>query len=293
MILITGGTGKVGRELVRQLSTVGVSARVLVRTERSARSIRDIGLEAILGDLTDPRSIQGALRGVKKAFLLAPPSQTETDLKCRFIAAAKEAGVHQVVMVTAAGNTHYSPVFQARQHARAEDCLKTSGLCFAILQPTFFMQNFIAQAEGIRSQGAIYGNFGEGKIAFVDAGDIASVARSCLTEDGHDRETYVVTGAESLTHTMVVEKLSAALGKEIRYVDLPPEQSIRGMISMGYPEWLAADLARLAQNVAAGLFAMTTDVVERITRRPPIPFDQFLQNNLTAFASVASGGSLS
>ena len=292
MILITGGTGKVGRELVRQLSTVGVSARVLVRTETSARSIRDIGLEAILGDLTDPRSIQEALRGVEKAFLLAPPSQTETGLKCRFIAAAKEAGVRQVVMLTAAGNTHYSPVFQARQHARAEDCLKTSGLHFAILQPTFFMQNFIAQAEGIRSQRAIYGNFGEGKIAFVDARDIAAVAKSCLTEDGHDRETYAVTGAEGLTHKMVVEKLSTTLGKVIRYIDLPPEQSIRGMNSMGYPEWLARDLARLAQNVAAGLFAMTTDVVERITKRSPIRFDQFLQDNLSAFASVASGGSL-
>ena len=292
MILITGGTGKVGQELVRQLSKVGVSARVLVRTETSAGSIRDLGLDAVLGDLTDPRSVREALRGVEKAFLLAPPSQTETDLKCRFIAAAKEAGVRQVVMVTAAGNTHYSPVFQARQHARAEDCLKTSGLHFAIVQPTFFMQNFITQAEGIQSQGAVYGNFGDGQISFVDTRDIAAVAGCCLTEDGHDRETYVLTGPEGLTHRMVVEKLSAALGRKVRYIDLSAEQSISGMTSMGYPEWLAADLARLAQNVAAGLFAMTTDVVERITKRPPIRFDQFLQDNLSAFAPVASGGSL-
>jgi len=284
MILVTGGTGKIGRELVRQLSAAGIPARVLARSSAAAQTIRQFGLEPVHVDLTDIRSIQESLKGMEKVFLLAPPSQSETDLKSRIIAASKEAGVRQVVMITAAGNTHYSPVFQARQHAQAEDCLKTSGLRFTILQPTFFMQNFIKQAEAIRSQGAIYGNYGEGKTAFVDARDIARVAMACLTEDTHSGKTYVVTGEERLTYTEVAGKLSTVVGKEIRYVNLTPEQAIEGMKAVGLPEWLASDLARLSQNVAAGLFAMTTDVVEGVTKKRPVHFDQFLKDNRSAFA---------
>src|SRR5262249_44771064 len=114
--------------------------------------------------------------------------------------------------------------------------------------------------------------------------DIAAVSVACLAEDGHEGRTYVLTGAKAITHAEAAEKLSALLMRRIAYVDIPPPHLVQGLKSAGYPEWLASDLAKLGEQIAAGDFEHTTDVVRAVAKKNPITFDEFIRDNASSFA---------
>jgi uncharacterized protein YbjT (DUF2867 family) len=236
------------------------------------------------GDFTQVSTLDNAFKGADKLFLLtsgSSPDRWAAD-EIAVIEAAKKADVKKVVLLSAVGSTADSPISLAREHAKVEEHLKKSGLAYTILQPGGFMQNFLNQTATIK-QGAIYGNFKEGKMAFVDARDIASVAVAALTNPGHDGQTYVITGGEPLSYGQVAAKLSHATGKTVKYVDLPTDAAVKGMMGAGMPEWLSKDLAKLGEAVAAGYTGHTSDVVEKVVHRKPITLDQFLKDNVEAF----------
>lgn len=282
-ILIIGGTGKVGSALVQQLAQKKIKARVLLRNNNKVNQIENLGMTTAMGDVTNIASIAAAMKGIEKLFLLVSPNPDEAKIKSAIIEEAKKAGIKHIVMLSGAGANNNSAISQAQQHAKAEDYLKASGLDFTILQPYFFMQNFINQAVAIKSQGAIYGNYGEGKLAIVDARDIAAVATACLTENGHNNQTYIITGGEAITNADAAKIVSDIIGKNVNYVDMPSEQLKGSLTNMGYPEWLANDLVMLGENISAGEFSKTTDTVERIAHKNPISFSEFIRDNANVF----------
>ena len=284
MILVIGGTGKVGSELLKQLSQAGVKARVLVRSAQKSETVKKLGHEPVEGDFTKVATLDNALKGVEKLFLLtsgSSPDRWAAD-EIAVIDAAKKAGVKKVVLLSAVGSALDAPISIAREHAKTEEHLKKSGLAYTILQPGGFMQNFLNQTATIK-QGAIYGNYKNGKMAFVDARDIATVAVAALTNPGHDGQTYVITGGEALSYDDVASKLSRATGKTVNYVDIPTDAAVKGMVGAGMPEWLSKDLAKLGEAIAAGYTGHTTDTVEKIAHKKPITLDQFLKDNVEAF----------
>jgi uncharacterized protein YbjT (DUF2867 family) len=105
-----------------------------------------------------------------------------------------------------------------------------------------------------------------------------------LTGAGHEGNTYVITGPESLSYHEVADKLSAVLGRSIRYVDVSPEAALDSMLKAGMPEWNARAVTELYGVFAAGQAAETTNTIERITGRGPISFDQFARDHAAAFA---------
>ena len=221
MILVIGGTGMVGKEVVKQLAQKKAKARILVRSAQKEAEVKNLGFETAQGDVTQIGTIEAALKGVERLFLLTPASPNQSAQEIAVIDAAKKAGVKQVVLLSAVGVSVDSPITLARNHAKTEEHLKKSGLGWTILQPHSFMQNLLNQAGGIKSQGALYGNFKDGKVAMVDARDIAAVAVAALTEPGHEGQTYVITGGEAVNYAQVAEKLSAVSGKKVNYVDVP------------------------------------------------------------------------
>jgi uncharacterized protein YbjT (DUF2867 family) len=115
--------------------------------------------------------------------------------------------------------------------------------------------------------------------------DIAAVAARTLTEEGHEGQTYVLTGPEALSYNDVAAKLSEATGREITYVAITPEQFREGALAAGLPEWLVGALERLNENLAAGRSAEVTDDVRKVAGREPIKFDQFARDYAQAFKS--------
>jgi uncharacterized protein YbjT (DUF2867 family) len=120
-----------------------------------------------------------------------------------------------------------------RWHAEAEKELENSGLAFTHLQPNQFMQVYLRLKDTIASQGKFYAASKDSRVSPVEVRDIAAVAVAVLTGAGHEGQTYVITGPEALTYADVAEKLSAAVGKNVTYVDVPLEKANRR-------SWMAA-----------------------------------------------------
>jgi uncharacterized protein YbjT (DUF2867 family) len=280
MILVLGATGTVGRALVRRLSSRGVPFRALVRSEASGEAL---GCAYVVGDLDEPASIARALDGVERLFLNGSPGPAMARQQISAIDAARAAGVAHVVKLSTRGADANAVVATARSHAEIEAHLKASGFAWTILQPGFFMQNFLRHADGIKREGKFFGAFGDGRIAFLDVEDIAAVAAVALTSDDYQGKTLVLTGGELLTHAEAAARLTETLGKPIAYVDLPAEQIVAFMIRNGTPPELARGLGAMMTAMATGAAAITTDAVLDVTGAPPRTFVQFLDANLDAF----------
>lgn len=284
MILITGATGTVGREVVSELQRLGAApVRALVRDASRASFIRDAGFETVEGDFDRPETLDAALEGVETALLLTPPSPHTYEHQRDFVEAAKRAGVRRVVKVSAVGADVDAPEGFGKWHGQAEEFLKASGLGWTILRPNFFMQNLLGQAHAIATQGAIYQPGGDARASLIDARDIASVAARALTGEGHEGKTYTLTGSEALSYADAAAKISEATGRPVRYVALTPEQFREGALAQGLPEWLVSALERLNELFISGDAAEVTEDVRRVGGKEPTTFDEFARDHASSF----------
>lgn len=284
-ILVTGATGNIGSQVVKQLVAKGVPVRAFVRSREKAAALEGPGVEIALGDLGQPKTIGTALKGIEKVFLLSPGGPRQVEWQGNVVEAAQRAGVKHIVKVAALGTAPDSPLSLARWHAQTEKQIEESGLAYTHLHPHSFMQNFVGMAPMI-AQGNLYAPMKDGKISLVDVRDIAAVTVATLTEEGHEGKTYDITGPEALSYAEIAQKLSAVIGKEVTYVDILPEIARQGMLDMGFPEWLADDFIKLYEVFSAGYAAEISPVVAEVAKKAPITFDQFARD----YARVFKGG---
>ena len=282
MILITGATGNIGGEVVRLLLSKGVQVRALVRDTKKAEALAQSGVELAQGDFDNPASLDAALKGVDSAFLLSPSMPQQVEQQNAFVDAAQRAGVRHIVKLSGAGASENNPQQFARWHWQVEQHIRQSGIQFTIVQPVYFMQNFLGKdtAQMIATQGRFAAPIDPNlKFNVVNSHDIAAVVASVLTETGHEGKTYVVTGPELLSSNEHAEKFSAALGKPVSFVSVPAEAFKNILLGAGQPQWLASSVVELFEN----LDTYVTNTVTEIAKKEPITFDQFIKDNLDAF----------
>jgi uncharacterized protein YbjT (DUF2867 family) len=171
--------------------------------------------------------------------------------------------------------SHEAPARNSRQHAEIEDELISSGLQYTFLRPQSFMQNTLMAAPTIASEGRTYQPFKDGRLGMVDARDIGEVAAKVLTEEGHEGETYTLTGPAAISFYDVAEILSEVLGKEVSYINIPLETAKEAMLGMGVPEWRAEVLIEYAKAHSEGYSDWTTDDFERLTGHPATSYKKF------------------
>ncbi len=283
-ILVTGATGTVGSFLVRKLGAAGVAARALVRGREKAEAVEKLGLEAAVGDLSRPETLEPALAGVEKVFLLSAPEERQAELQNNLVRAAKEAGVRHVVKLSAIGvGGPLDAISLGRVHRETEEEIERSGMAYTHLRPNGFMQNSFMFAATIKSQGTFYAPFGDAKVSYVDARDVAAVAYHALTEDGHEGKAYEITGPQALSYHDVARELAAALGREVKYVEIPVEAARAAMVGMGMQEWTADTLVELFNFYKDGRADQVRDTVREITGRDPIAFAQFAKDFAQVF----------
>ena len=198
MILVTGGTGLIGGEVLRRLSGAGVPARALTRNLKRAHTMP--GVAWVAGDLGKPESLPAAFDGATTLFLLTHYLEDMVELQHNAIAAARDAGVTHVVKVSAFAASDHSKAPIGRWHYQVEKELEESGLAWTFLRPHHFMQNLLAQAEYVKKDGAIYSPSGDGKIPYVDGRDVGTAAAVTLTTPGHVGKKYVLTGSEAISY---------------------------------------------------------------------------------------------
>src|ERR1700686_1210398 len=288
MILVTGATGLNGRELLRLLSGRGVGVRALVRNPAKAEAIVALTHVGIVqGDMARPATLVTALRGIDRAMLISSSDPMMLDVQSNFIDAAKKAGVKHVVKLSGIMPELDSAFRFARMHGEIEKRLEASGMAFTHLRAGEFMPAYFRQVPNITAKGAMFLPMEEARIASIDVGDITEIAARVLTGSGHEGKTYPLTGPEALTMTEVAAKLSAATGKPIRYVNVPPEDARQAQLAAGMPPYLVDALFELFAERRHGKESKVWPDAAVLLGRPPTTFDEFASRNAAMFRGEA------
>ncbi len=243
-ILVTGGTGKVGRETVQRLLRRGESVRVLTRNKEA--KLPD-GAEAALGNLLDPDSVRSALNGVDKLFLLVGNAVDELTQALLTLAAARQAKVKHITYLSVYQAERFPDVPHFIGKHTVETSLRAFDTPFTILRPGYFFQND-AGLKSVLTRAGLYPNpIGTAGIAAIDVRDIADAAVVSLTTDGHNGKTYNLVGPDALSGPSAAAGWSKVLNMQIRYVDLPME-AFEEQLRQLLPTWHAMDLRLMFQG---------------------------------------------
>jgi uncharacterized protein YbjT (DUF2867 family) len=286
-ILITGATGTVGSEVVKQLSARGeniiVKAAARSATDNTFENLNRV--QVVQLDYDKPDSLAVALKGVDKLFLLTPFQSNMVDLTSNLVSEAKKAKVKYIAKQSVMGADAEPGITPGRLHRQAEKIIEESGIPFTFLRPNFFMQNFVNYySNSIRSQGAFYMPAGDAKVSFVDVRDIAAVAVKSLINDNQQKgRTYNITGGEALSYGQAAEILSKLVGKKINYVNVTDQDARNGMKDMNMDEWTIKSMIELFEITRAGYVSEISPIVEQVTGNKPITFSQFAKDYAGAF----------
>lgn len=284
MILVTGATGVNGSALVQRLSANGVAVRALVRNPAKAEALATLPhVKIVQGDMARPETLAAALGDVDRAMLISSSDPVMLEVQSNFIDAAKKAGVRHVVKLSGIMPELDSAFRFARMHGEIEKRLEASGMAFTHLRAGEFMTAYFRQAPSIAAKGAMFLPMADAKIASIDVEDIAEIAAAILTGAGHEGKTYPLTGPDALTMTDVAEKLSAATGKAIRYVNVPPEDARKAQLAGGMPPYLADALFELFAERRNGKESRVWPDAGVLLGRRPTSFDEFATRNAAIF----------
>jgi len=250
MILVTGANGTTGSQVTRQLATTGRLVRAMVRKVENAEALPKTGVEVVVGSFSDSKSLDSAMNGADAVFMTSFENPDQLALQGNVIAAARRAGVKTVVRLSAATADPDSENLPISNHGKGDRQLARSGLGYVLIRPQWFNQNFLTDCPG----GVIRLPAGNARLPFVDVRDIAAVTVKALTEPGHDGQTYVLTGPDSLNHAEVAAILSEATGKRFVYEDVSPEIYRRDLLDQGASEYYADLVTNLFSLVRSRAF---------------------------------------
>jgi uncharacterized protein YbjT (DUF2867 family) len=293
-ILVSGATGTVGSEVVKQLSSFSnVNIKV---GARSVEKIKDLEsgnkVKGVHIDYDKPESLKEALKNIDKLFLLAPAVPNAQELESNLVNEAKKAGLRYIVKQSVMGADEDADVEIMRQHRKAEKIIEESGIPYTFLRPNEFMQNFINfHGHSIKNNNAFYLPQENAKVSVVDVRDIAAVAVKALTENGNNNnknnnnknKKYLITGPEALSYHQMAEILSNATGKKISYVSVSEEEARAGMKEMGMDDWLINTLLELSNYFKKGHASQVSSAVEEVTGKKPVSFSQFANDYAQLF----------
>jgi uncharacterized protein YbjT (DUF2867 family) len=279
MILVTGATGTVGSGVLTGLVEHGEQVRGVSR--RPAGPAHG-GVEWFAGDLSDAATLGGLADGADAVFLVTSGEDGPNQAR-NVLARAEQAGVRQIVGLSALSVGHGAADPISTWHRAAEETLQAGPIPWCILRPGGFMSNTLAWADSIRHAGSVYAPFADGRTAVIDPGDISACAVSCLLEPGHAGQAYELTGPESLSIGEQVKIIGKVIGRELADVEVPPEAARQAMVDAGMPP-AAADAVLGTLEAARSDFAGTvTGTVPEITGRPATSFEDWVSAHQASF----------
>lgn len=274
--LVIGATGTTGSRVTAGLIAEGRPVRAAGRTAAARRAHR--GADAVRFDWNEPATWADALEGVDRAYLIPPTGSPDpAAVMLPFLHLARAAGVRRAVLLSSSAIPPGGPAV-GRVHEQLPGLFEE----WAVLRPSWFMQNFAGSAphaRTIREDGAILTAAGDGRVGFVDADDIAAVAVRALTDERAPDTDLVLTGPQALSHADVAATISEVTGRPVVHRHLTFEE-LRDRWAAEIPLEFATMLARMDRAIAGGAEDRTSDSVERITGRPPGTLRAFVAREL-------------
>ncbi|MYU15377.1 NAD(P)H-binding protein [Streptomyces sp. SID8361] len=271
-VLVTGGTGKTGKTLVRELREAGVRARAASRNPAAADP------DAIRFDWSDPATFRPALDGMDRVFLLPPVESVDPlPLVEPFLRQARRAGVRRLVML---GSAIVLPNAPSAVEMAARVRARPGGV---VLRASGFMQNFLRPhplAEHIHRHGVIRTAAGDGEVGWVDARDITASAAALLADPGADaRSDYLVTGPHGMSYPQAARIITARTGRQVRVERMTEQEQAAAYRASGMPAEFAAALAAVERGIKEGREDQVSTAVLELTGRPPRAFADFVSEH--------------
>jgi uncharacterized protein YbjT (DUF2867 family) len=270
-VLVTGATGTTGSRVVPDLLADG--HEVLAGTRSPERYDGPDGAVSTRFDFTDPTSYD-AFEGCDAVFLVRPPEMGRVETGVfPAVDAAERAGVDRVVVLSVLGADRV-PVLP---HRRIERRVEASSLDYVFLRAAYFMQNLAAvHAADVRG-GELVVPAGNGRVAMVDARDVAAVAARTLVDAG-GRRAFDLTGPFALDFHEVARTLSAVLDSPVEYTRPSFPRFVREMRARGVPTGLTLAMCGVYAPTRLGLTGRVTDDVEAVLGRRPLSFERFARD---------------
>ena len=282
MITVFGATGTTGSPLVDTLLAKGAKVRAVTSDPAKLDGLKAKGCEAVTARFTDPAALEQACAGADKIYLVTPAHLDMRQWKANAIAAAKAAGVQHVVLATGLGASPKAGLTFGKWHSETQELLKESGLDWTFIQPTYFMQNLLWQADSIAKDAVYYDDLG-GPVSWIDARDIADVAAVVLTAPGYAGKGLGLTGPESLTADDITAVLSEVTGRSITPAPLSADDAKAAMMAGGMQDEVAAAMVELASIAPKGYLAGVETTVSDVLGRPARRLRDFVTDHRDAF----------
>ncbi|MGY3489546.1 uncharacterized protein YbjT (DUF2867 family) [Bradyrhizobium sp. USDA 4011] len=294
-ILVTGAAGTVGgigRNLTRFLLTRGHKVRALVRREdKRAEALRQLGAEVVQGDLTDLASMHRAIEGCRRIYFGMSVSAAYLEATINTAAVARHHGVEAFVnmsqmTVSQMSITETTDSPQHRLHWLAEQALSWSGLPVITVRPTVFLEGFFLMlaAAGVRASDELALPMGDGRTSPISAVDVARAVAAILDDPTpHIGQVYDLTGPESADLNQHARAFSEALGRTIRYRDVPRAAWSEGLRRAGFPEHVVNHLSAITELNRQGRYDRMTDTMYKLTGEAPVSTRDFVKLHAAEF----------
>ena len=285
MILLTGATGKTGSATATELSNLNVPFRALIRSEEKRDEIEALGGEVIIGSAENRETIDQAMMGIEKLLIILPNCENQLEMEMQLVDSAKAEGVKQIVYMSSveADEECTSPI--PKLHWDTEVYIKDSGLQWTMIKPNFYMQNFIGSAKTIVEQNKFFLPMSDGKTGMIDTRDVGKVIAKVLSEEGHEGQSYQITGPETLSFYNVAEKFSSVLKREVLYVDMPMDAYKNILSQFLTNQWHLDSVIDLFAGIAEGGIEYNTDTFEELIGTPPRSLEDFIEEHRNLYTA--------
>jgi len=284
-IIVLGATGNIGTEVLKSLQPTGAEVYAGIRTASDEAQVRELGAHPVLVNFTNQASLNQALEGMQRVFLVTPLMQNPEAVTQLVIEAAKKNGVKHIVRSTASGADINGQIQMARWAGASEELIKNSGLKYTLLRPTSFLQNFVNfHSHTVAEHSGFFVPHGNAQYAMLDVADLGKVAALALTSEEHYDKTYELTGL-TYSNAEIAEIMSEVLGKKVSYIDIPEEQARQSMVSNQMPEWMVQAMMELNYITKQGWAASYSDDFKNLTGTEYTTARTYLENNRKAFLS--------
>jgi uncharacterized protein YbjT (DUF2867 family) len=283
-ILVTGGTGSVGSQVVQALATRGVQVSVLTRDRSKAASL-PAGVKVVEGDLLKPATVRSVFKAVDAVFLLNAVTQTELHEALLALTGMRLANVKRIVYLSVhhADRAAWLPHFGSK--VGVEQALKVSGIPYTILRPNNFYQNDYWYKDVLLQYGVYPQPLGSVGTSRVDTRDIAEAAAVALTSPGHEGQTYDLVGPDPVTGESTAKTWGRVLGKAITYagddLDAWEKQQLQYL-----PEWMVFDFRMMYDHFQKHGLKATPEAIARHTAligHAPRSFEAFAEETAAAW----------
>ncbi|MET7473223.1 NAD(P)H-binding protein [Streptomyces sp. NPDC005648] len=282
MILVTGATGTIGSDVVRQLVARGEKVRALTRDPAAARV--PSAVETAPGHPRDRASVETAMAGAEAAFLVGVFGPDDAEHDRGLVAAARAAGVRRIVKLSAIGTGDPDLGVFATWHMPGEEAARDSGLEWTVLRPSSFASNTLSWAAAVREGTPAPNMMGDGRQGVVDPRDVAEIAVTALLDPGHAGRTYTLTGPETLSAHEQAAVLGEVLGRPVPLHDLSAEERRAQLLASGLGETYADSIMAAARFIQEGGNDIVTEDVRQVLDRPARTYREWAQDHRGAFA---------